>query len=285
MKPDIFIPGDFSFLQVASTLTHLGIGAHQDDLEMMALPGILECYRHSTKNFGGIVCTNGSGSPRKGRYRDYDDKAMIACRREEQQGAALLGDYSLLISLNYPSSSLKQNSSLAEVLYEQLLAMHPSIIYTHHPLDKHPTHRAVFYAVIEALRRLPRQQRPHQLLGSEVWRGLDWVTDEDKIALDVSAHPELSQKLLSVFDSQIAGGKRYDLAAEGRRRANATFATPHTTDQAALVSYAIDLTPLVYDTELDVMEYALGFVDRFRKQVEQELSYDGCNTRAYSLKL
>jgi len=33
--------------------------------------------------------------------------------------------------------------------------------------------------------------------------------------------------LLGVFESQIAGGKRYDLALMGRRRANATYFESH----------------------------------------------------------
>jgi hypothetical protein len=57
------------------------------------------------------------------------------------------------------------------------------------------------------------------VLGCEVWRDLDWLLDSDKVALDSSAKPELAAALLKVFDSQISGGKRYDLATLGRRAA------------------------------------------------------------------
>lgn len=263
---DLFIPTNISFDEAAPQITHLGIGAHQDDLEIMALHGILECYQHPTRKFAGITCTNGSGSPRTGSYATCDDEKMKRIRQEEQRQAALLGNYLFVAQFDLPSSS----NLLVDSLHQLLLQLRPEIIYTHHPLDKHPTHRAVGRAVIEVLRRLPAHQHPKRFLGSEVWRGLDWVVNEDKIALDVSAHPELSEKLLTIFDSQISGGKRYDLATQGRRRANATFASPHTTDQATLVSYAIDLMPLLKNPQLTLSEFALGFIDRFRKEIEGE---------------
>lgn len=269
---DLFTPTNISFTQAAPQITHLGIGAHQDDLEIMALHGILECYQHPTKKFAGITCTNGSGSPRTGTYATYDDEKMKSIRREEQRQAALLGKYLFVTQLDHPSAEVQNptNNSLVNELHKLLLQLHPEVIYTHHPLDKHPTHRAVCRGVIEALRRLPSNQHPKRFLGGEVWRGLDWVVDEDKIALAVSAHPELSEKLLAVFDSQISGGKRYDLAATGRWQANATFAMPHTVDEATLVSYAIDLMPLLKNPRLTLENFALGFVDRFRKQIEEE---------------
>ena len=270
---DLFIPTNISFDAAARQITHLGIGAHQDDLEIMALPGILECYQHPKQHFGGIVCTNGSGSPRTGPYATCDDKKMKSIRLEEQRQAARFGKYLFVAQLDHLSAEVQNLTSnlLIDSLHQLLLQLHPEVIYTHHPLDKHPTHRAVGLAVIKALRRLPPHQYPKRFLGGEVWRGLDWVVNEDKIAIDVSAHPELSEKLLTIFDSQISGGKRYDLAATGRWQANATFASPHTTDQATLVSYAIDLMPLLKNPQLTLEEFALGFVDRFRQEIKKEL--------------
>jgi hypothetical protein len=70
-----------------------------------------------------------------------------------------------------------------------------------------------------------------------------------------------------VFDSQISGGKRYDLGVLGRRRANATFLDSHAVDRAESVAFAMDLTPLVRDDSLDVAEYVDGFIARFREDV------------------
>ena len=111
-----------------------------------------------------------------------------------------------------------------------LRATQPQIVYTHNLADKHDTHVGVALRVIEALRRLDQAERPARLVGCEVWRALDWMVDPDKVLLDVSDHENLQSALLGVFDSQIVGGKRYDLASMGRRRANATYFESHGVD-------------------------------------------------------
>ena len=75
----------------------------------------------------------------------------------------------------------------------------------------------------------------------------------------------------SLIESQIAGGKRYDLAIAGRRLANATFHTSHATDRATALTWAMDLTPLVPDDELPVARFTLGYIDRLRADVAARL--------------
>jgi len=74
-------------------------------------------------------------------------------------------------------------------------------------------------------------KRPERLVGCEVWRALDWMVDADKLMMQVSRHENLQLALIGVFDSQIVGGKRYDLASMGRRRANATDFESHGVDK------------------------------------------------------
>ncbi|MCU0489840.1 MAG: PIG-L family deacetylase, partial [Anaerolineales bacterium] len=143
--------------------------------------------------------------------------------------------------------------------------------YTHNLADKHDTHVGVARKVIAAIRRLPLSERPHKLLGCEVWRDLDWMIDRDKIALDVSAHESLQMALLGVFDSQIVGGKRYDLATMGRRRANATYFESHGVDLTTGTSFAMDLTPLVQDPALSIERYINEFIKRFSQDVAERL--------------
>jgi hypothetical protein len=145
-------------------------------------------------------------------------------------------------------------------------------LYTHNLADKHETHVGVALGVIEAARSLPRAERPQKVYGCEVWRGLDWMMDEDKVTYDVTAHENLQAALLGVFDSQICGGKRYDLATMGRRRANATYLVSHGVDVATGMIYAMDLTPLVNDPDKDVSAYVQGFVDRFAQDVMARLA-------------
>ena len=105
------------------------------------------------------------------------------------------------------------------------------------------------------------------MLGVEGWRDLDWLADNEKVAMDASANPELAAKLVAVFESQIAGGKRYDLAAMGRRLANATFFNSHATDQTNAISLAMDLTPLVQDDSLSVRDFTLRHIEQLRADV------------------
>ena len=89
--------------------------------------------------------------------------------------------------------------------------------------------------------------------------------------LDCSAHPNLSRALSSVFDSQIIGGKRYDLAAEGRRFANATFSESHACDTYSMLNYAMDLTPIVKDKTLDIVDHVAGYIKRFESNVKNTI--------------
>ena len=266
---DIFIPDGKSVAEALSRVTHLGIGAHQDDLEFMAFRGILECFHSETEWFGGVTCTNGSGSARTGAYADCTDERMMALRREEQRQAAIVGRYAAMVQLDYPSRAAKDaaDSRLREDLRTILAATRPRVVYTHNPADKHDTHIAVVVPVIQAIRDLPREQRPQAVHGCEGWRNLDWLGDAEKVVHDVSGHDNLAAALNGIFDSQIAGGKRYDLAVMGRRRSNASFFQSHGVDTSDALAFAMDLTPLAHDDSLDIVEYVTGAIDRFRADV------------------
>lgn len=269
----IFIADDQPEVEAFGRITHLGIGAHQDDLEFMAFHGILECYQNDEKWFGGVTCTNGAGSARSGAYADFTDEEMQQVRRKEQEAAAELGEYGAMFHLDHPSSSIKspQDTTLKEDLLAILQATRPEVVYTHNPCDKHDTHIGVTVATLQALRELPADQRPKQVIGCEVWRDLDWLGDDEKVVMDVSGHDDFAAKLNGLFDSQIAGGKRYDLAVLGRRCANATFFDAHCTDDSSQVIFGLDMTPLVTNDSLDIVEYVLGFVQRFEEDVRSKL--------------
>lgn len=271
---EIFVPDGTPIEQALARTTHLAVGAHQDDLEIMAYRGILECFQREDRWFCGVNVTNGAGSPRDDLYKDYTDEMMQVVRRKEQKKAAVVGEYTAQIFLDYSSAATKDGSNPAvkEDLMKVFLATRPQIVYTHNLADKHDTHVAVTLRVIAALRELPDDAKPQQVLGCEVWRDLDWVVDSDKVAMDVSAHENLAAALLGVFDSQICGGKRYDLATMGRRRAHATYAESHGVDVSTSLIYAMDLTPLIQDPSLDVGQYVQGFIDRFAQDVQARIA-------------
>jgi LmbE family N-acetylglucosaminyl deacetylase len=273
-KAEIFIPDGKAVDEAFKRTTHMGIGAHQDDLEFMALHGILECYQNDKNWFTGVTVTDGSGSSRVNEYAKYSDEDMKQVRRKEQNKAAVLGEYSAMISLDYPSSVVKNPSDrkVIEDLKTIISTAKPDFIYTHNLADKHDTHIAVAIPVIEALRELPVASRPKSIYGCEVWRNLDWMLDEDKVVLDVSARENLSMALMGLFDSQISGGKRYDLATQGRKRANATYFASHKTDQAKMLEFAMDLTPLIKDSKLDINHYVQTYIQRFADDVKAKIS-------------
>src|SRR5689334_11140167 len=80
----IFVPDNTPLPDALARVTHLGIGAHQDDLEFMAFHGILECYQKPDAWFGGVTCTNGAGSSRTGPYASFTNERMMEIRRQEQ---------------------------------------------------------------------------------------------------------------------------------------------------------------------------------------------------------
>lgn len=270
---DVFIPDGRTVADALARTTHLAIGAHQDDLEFMAFHGIKACYHSDSQWFSGVTCTNGSGSARTGDYGRYTDEEMMRVRRDEQRHAAILGRYSAMLQLDYPSAVIRNpaDSKLREDLASILAATRPEIVYTHNPADKHATHIAVVVPTILAIRQLPADQRPKAVHGCEVWRNLDWMPDAEKVVHDVGGHDNLAAALNGLFDSQIAGGKRYDLGVIGRRRANATFFESHGVDTSDALAFAMDLTPLIEDDSLDIVSYVTGFIDRFKTDVVTKL--------------
>lgn len=270
---EIYIPGQEEEALALQRTTHLAIAAHQDDIELMALSGILECFGASDKYFTGVVTSDGAGSPRNALYKDFSDDEMKKVRIKEQKKAAHIGDYSAMVMLGYSSKEIKTNNKYVIEDYIKLIqATKPDVVYTHNLADKHDTHVAVAIRVVEALRSMPESEKPKKVYGCEVWRDLDWVVDDEKVLFDTSAHPNVANALISVFDSQICGGKRYDLASAGRRIAHATYGASHSVDKADSVSYAMDLTPLIYDNEIDITEYIVGYINKFENDVKSRLN-------------
>ena len=249
---EVFVPDGSPWEAASARVTHLVVAAHADDVEIMAWHAVLHA-----EGLAAVIVTDGG-----------DRKTRLM----EQKRAASRGNYAAMIWLDHASAEVKQAKypALASDLSAVLSAIRPRLVYTHNPADKHDTHVAVALHTVQALRANPSSVE--RVLGCEVWRALDWLQAEDKVALDVSAAEERLMPLIGEFDSQIAGGKRYDLGAAGRKRANATFLDSHDADRASAMEYAMDLTPLVKDPSLDVSRWTLQLVERFRRDVEARLA-------------
>ncbi|MFY9113730.1 MAG: PIG-L family deacetylase [Dethiobacteria bacterium] len=265
----IFVPDGSTPAEALGRTTHLGIVAHQDDLEIAAYHGILQCYEHAQNRFFGIIITDGRGSPREGKYASFRDEEIRRIRIEEQKKAAVIGKYSGLAFLDYRSTAVKDpgTAGIIDDLKTLISAAAPGVVYTHNLFDKHDTHVAVALRVIGSLRELPARLRPAKLYGGEVWRGLEWLPEKYRVALDVSARPELAAALIRAHDSQISAGKRLDLATAGRRLANATYADAHSVDRAAAIIYAVDLTPLIRNISLEICDFMQQILAHFSTEI------------------
>ena len=268
----IYVPDGTDPAAAIARTTHLAVGAHQDDIPIMAHDGIQQCFGDNDKWFLGITVTDGAGRPRDDLYGDYSDAEMREVRIVEEKKAAFIGEYSAAVLLDYPSSSAKDasNDAIVNELARLINEARPQVVYTHNLADKHDTHVAVALRTIAAIRKLPNNTRPAAAYGCEVWRDLDWMADEDKVAFDVSAHANLSAALMGVYDSQICGGKRYDLATAGRRLAHATFSESHNVDQADALIYAMDLAPVISGS-VDASTHVADLVGRMELDISDRI--------------
>ena len=271
---ELYIPSGKKENTHLNLTTHLGIGAHQDDLEIIAIHGVLAAYDDPKKHFTGVVVTDGRGAPRSGPYANMTDVDLWKIRCEEQKKAAKLGHYHAQYLLNHPSQVVKSSNrkTVIDDLKHTIEVTKPEVIYTHNLADKHDTHVAVALCVIQALRELGVSPNLKKVYGVEAWRGLDWLVDADKVIMDVSHLIEFQEALLTLFDSQIFGGKRYDLATIGRRQANATFYQSHETDQSTHMVYAIDMTPLVERPEINIEQFVSKYINNLAEDVYRRLN-------------
>lgn len=267
---DVFVPDGKPLGSALERTTHLSILAHQDDTELAALPAILHCFQKDDQWLTSVIVTNGAGSARTGVYEKYSNEEMITVRRQEQRKAAVVGEYSLQVQLDYASKEVKDssNKNVVSDLITILEQTKPEVLYLHNPIDKHGTHVACTVKAIEAIRQLPKEDRPKKVYGTEDWRDLDWLCDEDKVLLDCSDKSNLSMALIGIFDSQISGGKRYDLASQARRKAHATYNSSHDIDTYEELLYAVDLTPLIEDDTLSLETFCLSLIDKFKQEVK-----------------
>ena len=263
-KTAFHVPDGVEEREAVARTTHLGIGAHADDLEFMAYSGIAECHENPHKWFGGVTVTDGANPPSGGPYATCTPEEMIQLRIEEQNHAADIGGYAFMAQLGHSSLAARNGEqAIVEQLVSLLEKARPQIVYLHQPFDKHPTHMGVLKCSLMALRQLDPAHHPERVYGCEVWRGLDWLPEACKVALPTHARPLLAERLFQCFRSQIKGGKRYDLAVPSRWLANATFNDSHAADAMSHIAWGLDLTPLIHPDGPALATYMRRILDDF----------------------
>lgn len=272
---ELFIPDGVTPETALSRADILAICAHPDDIEVMAVPGILKAYERGGLRFFGVVATNGVGSMRSVDYSDLSYLEMREIRIGEQKEAARLGKYSGLALLNYESGEVKDAcfTDIDQDLKALLREIRPEEVYLHNPFDRHDTHIAVCVRSIGALRAVAAETgwKPEKVYGCEHWRGLDWLVHCDRVALPVHDPEHISDKLLTVYQSQMMGVRQFDQAVRGRRIVNATYQEGYAIGHDHEVAFAVDLLPLVEDPSIPVTDYVRHMVERFRADIFSRL--------------
>ena len=255
------------------------IGAHHDDLEFMAAHyPILKGFsvpgeRWFTRRGGGRTARAAPGTVSNADVQRRPDGgsappgAAQGRLRRRLRGATT--------QLGHPSSNVKDPAHKAVPADHRRLGRCQTprscarSTPTTWPTSTRPT--SALPKPSPAIRRLePKAERPSKLVGCEVWRDLDWMNDQDKVVMNLDGHENLADALMGVFDSQICGGKRYDLATRGRRKAHATYFESHATDQHTALIWGMDLTPLMHGG--DPATHVTAFMKRFEDEVLARVS-------------
>lgn len=267
-EADVFVPDGRAEDEALARVQLLGIGAHPDDLEIMAYHGIRAGQGQGGPRFGAVVCTDGTGAPRDDPDDDPESHALRHTRRDEQRAAARRGRYAVAIQLDHPSEAVRKDVApeLVDDLFAILDATRPRVVYTHCPTDRHATHVGVCVAALEALHRLPAGARPDQVLGCEVWGGLDWLPEEHAALLDLGADTASWSALMQVFVSQTKA-RPYHEGALGRSRANAVFRDAHRPGGHERLWRAMDLSPLLADGPPDLEDFVHARLAEFEQDV------------------
>ncbi|MBN2880100.1 MAG: PIG-L family deacetylase [Clostridia bacterium] len=264
---DLYIPDGSDIKNALQRTTVLCIAAHQDDAEIMAYHAIQECYHSKNKFFTSIIITDGAGSEKINESRRYSAEEIKKIRLNEQKRAAKVGKYSAQIQMGYSSGELRGNDKrIIDDLTNIIIACKPEYIFTHNLADKHPTHVAAALRAMDALKAIEDKTWLKAFVGLEVWRGLDWLSDDDKLIFDASQNQRLARSLIRTFKSQIKGGKRYDDAVLGRRRANAVFYRADKADEMKYATYGMDMSEIVFNGK-SPEEYISEHINGFKKDI------------------
>ncbi len=256
-------------IKSANTTNLLAISAHQDDIEIMAMDGILRAYGSKKYAFYAAVVGDGANCLKAGKYSEVSDKEMIEARNQEQLRASQIGEYSKLYFLKHAHSEIEQeeNESIIKELQKLILEVKPEIVYTHNIFDKNPHHVKITQLVIDAINGLNIDDRPRLLYGCEIFRSLDWLPDKYKITFDLSDNKELQQRLVNVYDTRVEQSRNYTKAVMGRKLANAAFVSSNcATDEDKMYWYGINLTPVI-QKNISLNEYCIKILNDFNREL------------------
>ncbi|MDF1678813.1 MAG: 6-phosphogluconolactonase, partial [Legionellaceae bacterium] len=256
--------------------TQLGVGAHPDDVEIMAGPDMLA----AKDTWLTLVVTDGAATSNtlNGDYAKYSPEALTNMRQAEQRKAAKRANVPLIIC-KFPTAAIAGDMGTetlddAKKTMSSLVQAMPNLttVIGHQPSDVHDTHIRVLALQVHALRTLSDMQlKGITVLGREVW-GLMLAIEARLRKKLVMTEAELDEwaELIAVYESQIAGqGRDYSLTTIERARGNAGYQThPHGANPPVGLLLALDLTDLVYDKKLCVSQFEARLLRELEKQTQ-----------------
>jgi len=260
------------FLEPPAKTTHLAIGAHPDDIAIMAFHGIEECIGNPTNRFTGVIVGDGSCSLRVGTYASNTPKQMADIRQNEQLKEAKLGNYSHLYLLNTQPKEMRfPHLGLYDHLYKILHDNQPETVYIHSPFCSHEHHLVAMYHSLAALRELP--VKPSRVYGCEVTVGHAMLPDNMLTPLPVRDFT-LARALISAHESQ-SGIRPYAEATIGRWISNSvTHSRLLKSDQYIKnpgVSLAVDLTSFVRNSTIPIEAVVEAILDEQNALISDRL--------------
>lgn len=290
---DVYVPHPgVNFEQARKDTKILAIFAHAGNAEICCFPEILANHTQG-KGFSALIVTDGVGSPgtpwRPKAQEQVTD--VIKTRQREQRDAAFIGHYSVVFQLAANGETLRServedyavagsqkfDASLrpkaletTKDIYRVLMATHPEQVITHQPFDSHPHHRAVLLHTLQAIALMPKDQRPKQIVGAEIWEPIPpsintslKYNDTQLLQynlLDTKARDELWRKLLERFRSKI-GLNPFHIGAPARAIATKVFCNPFklsTGEHGDGMLKRLDIAPIIDRAENLMQESTTG---------------------------
>ncbi len=260
--------------RVLQHATDVSVGAHQDDVEIMAGPMMLDTVKAPNKQWLSVIVTDGAASKSvlNGCATELSPKQLTDMRQLEQRKAAKLAN-APVIQLKYPSATVNGHMGVGkknEAAYAlgTLFAATPNVerVFGHNPLDKHPTHIAVFAAQTAAL-RAAKPPKLEKAYGMEVWGGLTGLPESMLSVFEVgNDHLVKLQQIIEVFQSQILGqGRDYATGTIARIRGHGAYvSSPHLPNPPAGMVIGIDVTDFTRGQSHDMGGLAESLLQRAR---------------------
>ncbi len=180
----------------------LAIGAHPDDLEMLA-GGTLAKYAQRGDEVIMAVATDGAAG-----HTEIPPDELRAIRHEEAKNAAKVIGAEFLW-LGFPDELLGEDIATRLRVVDAIRVAKPDFILTHAPNDYHPDHRAVSRLVFDAsfvsqLPNIPTEHPAHPNAQPVVYMdtsvGVDFLPTE---YVDITETYAIKKRMLECHECQI----------------------------------------------------------------------------------